>query len=276
MDTMERIMAEYDAMSKSQQKIVHFMQLNEHDMLTDSLAVLSHKIGCSEATVVRFARQLGYSGYTDMQRALYNELLAKVNPSPQPPAGADGGNFFLPLANSAAQRIRTMYEELDMAEFDAFCRALMQAQSVLLVGYMDSFGVASHALHLLDDIRSNVNFARLLLETNEVYRHIHKEAAVLIVSFAPHYKYTKVLFDLAVQQGSTTLLITDSMLNPLARAASHVICAKPYFDAEARIMDVTAPTHLVYAMARKIATDYPDKVEAYRKSSMRRFEEYID
>jgi DNA-binding MurR/RpiR family transcriptional regulator len=85
-----------------------------------------------------------------------------------------------------------------------------------------------------------------------------------------------VLFDLAIQQGSTTLLITDSMLNPLARLASHVICAKPYFDAEARIMDVTAPTHLIYAMVRKIAADYPDKVEAFRRSSMRRFEEYID
>ncbi len=169
-----------------------------------------------------------------------------------------------------------MYEELDLAAFDAFCSALMRAQSVLLVGYMDSFGVAAHALHMLDDIRDNVDFTRLLLETNEVYRHIHKEAAVLFISFAPHYKYTKVLFDLAIQQGCTTLLLTDNMLNPLARAATHVICAKPYYDAEAKIMDVSAPTHLIYTMVRKITSDYADQVETYRKSSMRRFEEYID
>lgn len=276
MSTMDRIAAEYDGMTRSQQKIVHFMQLNEHDMLVDPLAVISQKIGCSEATIVRFARQLGYSGYAQMQKALYEELIARVNQAPAPAAAPGAGNPFLPLANSAAQRIKAMYDELDTAEFDVFCRTLMDAESVLLIGYMDSFGVTAHALHLFDDIRSNVNFARLLFETNEVYRHIHKNATVLVISFAPHYKPTHDLLELAAQRGSTTLLITDSRLNPLARMAQHVVCAKPYFDAETKCMDVSAPAHLIYAMVRRMALDNPERVESYRKSSLKRFEEYIE
>ncbi len=275
MDTMGRIAAEYGGMTKSQQKIVHFMQLNEYDMLVDPLAAISQKIGCSEATVVRFARLLGYSGYAEMQRALYDELLARMNRSHSSPEEAMADNPYLPLASGGARRIRDMYGALDTAEFDVFCRVLMEAESVLLIGYMDSFGVAAHALHLFDDIRPNVDFARLLFETNEIYRHLHKNATVLVVSFAPHYKPTHDMLELAVQRGSTTLLITDSKLNPLAQMASHVICAKPFFDAETGCMDISAPVHLIYAMARKMALDNPVRVESYRKSSLRRFEEYI-
>lgn len=276
MSTMDRIAAQYGAMTKSQRRIAHHMQLNLRDMLFDSLALFSQKVRSSEATVVRFAQLLGYTGYAEMQKALHDELLEKMYSAPSPDAGPEGDNPFIPLANDAAQRIKAMYEELDMVEFNAVCRTLMEAQSVLIVGYMDSFGVAAHALHLLDDIRENVDFARLLLETNEVYRRIHKEAAVLCISFTPHYRYTHYLMELAVQRGSTTLLITDSKLNPLAHMASHVICAKPYFDSKTKGEDISAPAHLIYTMARKMALDYPEKVKAYRRISMRRFEEYID
>lgn len=275
MNTMERITAKYAVMTKSQRKIVHHMQRNGQDILFDSLASFSQKVGCSEASVVRFAQQLGYSGYTQLQKALSDELLARINHTPAPAAAGEARHPFLPLAEGAAQRIRAMYDELDMAEFDLFCRTLMEADSVLLLAYMDSFGVGAHALHLFDDVRSNVDFARLLFETNEVYRHIHKNATVLAVSFAPHYKPTYDLFKLAVQRGSTTLLITDSKLNPLAQMAAHTICAKPFFDAETNCMDISAPTHLVYSMARKMVLDYPEEVENYRKSSLKRFEEYL-
>ncbi|HWQ59297.1 MAG TPA: MurR/RpiR family transcriptional regulator [Clostridia bacterium] len=276
MTLMDRIHTNYADMTKSQRKIVHFMQLNRQDMLFDSLAAFSGKVECSEATVVRFARQLGYSGYADMQDAMHGELLAQANRATSDARARKGESHFAPLVDGAAQRIKAMYDELDMTEFEAVCRAVMEAENVLLVGYMDSFGTAAHALHLLDDIRPNVDFARLLLETNEVYRRIHKKTAMLVVSFAPHYTYTHTLLDLALQRGSTTLLITDSKLNSLARMASHVICAKPYFDSETKCMDVSAPVHLIYAMIRKMTLDYQEQVDNYRKSSLRRFEEYVE
>lgn len=276
MSTMDRITAEYGAMTKSHRKIVHHLQLNKQDLLFDSLAVFAQKVGSSEATVVRFAQQLGYSGYAQMQKDLHDELLAQVyHPAAASVLSADGGPFH-PLAAQAAQRMTAMYDELDMAELDSFCRIIMEAESVLIVGYMDSFGVAAHTLHLLDGIRSNVDFARLLIETNEVYRRIHKNAAVLVVSFAPHYKYTHSLLELAVQRGCTTLLITDSKLNPLAQMASHVLCAKPFFDIEAKCMDISAPMHLIYSMVRRMTLEYSEQVESYCKTSLKRFEEYLE
>lgn len=276
MSTMDRITAQYGAMTKAQRKIVHHLQLNEQDLLFDSLAAFAQKVSSSEATVVRFAQQLGYSGYAQMQKALHDELLAQLRHCAAAPVPSNGEGPFHPLAAQAAQRMTEMYDELDMAQFDSFCRIIMEAANVLIVGYMDSFGVAAHTLHMLDGIRDNVDFARLLVETNEIYRRIHKNAVVLVVSFAPHYRYTHSLFELAAERGSTTLLITDSKLNPLAQTASHVLCAKPFFDREAKCLDISAPMHLIYSMVRHMTLAYPERVENYRKTSLKRFEEYLD
>ena len=56
--------------SKGQRKIANFI-LESYDKAAFMTASrLGKKVGVSESTVVRFASELGYDGYPDMQRSL--------------------------------------------------------------------------------------------------------------------------------------------------------------------------------------------------------------
>jgi DNA-binding MurR/RpiR family transcriptional regulator len=268
-------------MSQANRKIAHYFQSAPRDALFDSLAVFSQKCGVSDATLVRFAYTLGYSGYSDLQRSLRDELVPLTFPataaSPKSAESAEAErNFLIGEADKAHRRMTDTYAELNRDLLDDVCRCLMEADSVLIVGYMNAFGVAAHMLHLMDTLRSNVFFARLLFETNEIHRHIHERATILFFSFEPHYKFTHQLIERAHEKGSDTILITDALLNPLAAHAKRVLCAKTYRDPQSGCMDVSAPIHLIYAMSRHMSAQYGDQIESYRKISLHRFEEFLD
>ena len=64
-----RIEEKYNTLSIGKQKVANFIldHLNESSYLT--LIQMQEKIGVSEATIIRFAYTIGYSGYSEMQSA---------------------------------------------------------------------------------------------------------------------------------------------------------------------------------------------------------------
>jgi DNA-binding MurR/RpiR family transcriptional regulator len=270
-EVLERMEKAYAGMSKGQRKIVHFLKAHPSDLAFDSLAAFSEKSGSSEATVVRFAHCLGYRGFTDMQREMQRALLKRTEPEAPRPAAP-----YRFRAEAACAAIHEVYAGLDREAFEKSCTLLMQAERVLIIGYMDAFGVAAQALHALDTIRPHVEFSRLLFETNGVFRHLHPGTAVLVVSFEPHYKFSYEMMEMANAKKCPIVLLSDSTLNPMALLADYVLCAEPVRGRGADLMDVSAPIHLLSMMAQHMADTWPGEVERHRASSLRRFEEYLE
>jgi DNA-binding MurR/RpiR family transcriptional regulator len=273
---IDKIAVEYKTMTSTNRKIAHYFQSAPHDALFDSLAVFSAKCGVSEATVVRFAHSLGFSGYADLRRCLRDELLRETTgETTEVPDDAET-NPLIEEAEKSYERVRQTYAQLDPDLFDNVCKLLMEADSVLIVGYMDAFGVAAQALHLLDRLRSNVFLSRLLFETNEINRHINEKATILFFSFEPHYKFTYQLIERAHIRGSNIVLITDAQMNPLVPFAQYVLPVKTHRDPQSDFSDISAPIHLVQAIVRHISARYESQIEAYRAVSLHRFEEFLD
>ena len=64
--------------SKGQRKIANFI-LESYDKAAFMTASrLGQKVGVSESTVVRFAFELGYGGYPDMQRSLQKMIRSRL------------------------------------------------------------------------------------------------------------------------------------------------------------------------------------------------------
>lgn len=279
MALMDQVALRYNRMSKTQQKIAHFLRGDRQCLLFEPLAVFALKSGCSESSVVRFAQFLGYSGYSAMQDEMRKELLCIVQDTPFTSGAAESDSVadpFLASAKISYDRIQATYARLDRAVFEKSCRLLMEADNVLIIGYMDGFGVGAQMLHMLDVIRDNVRLSRLLFETNEVNRHLNSDTVALFFSFAPHYKYTYQLLEQAKKKECVSILVTDSFVNPLAAMANHTLCAETHFDSETQCVDVTAPIHLVHRMVDYMAAHYKDRVAVHRSNSLRRFEEYLD
>ena len=80
-DISERIRAIYSTLSKGQKKIANAV-LNDYDKVAYlTAAKLGDLVGVSESTVVRFADELGFEGYSQFQFAVQELVRIKLTPN---------------------------------------------------------------------------------------------------------------------------------------------------------------------------------------------------
>ena len=69
-DIVTRMNQNFAQMSKSHKKIASYIMDHYDTAVFMTAATLGKEIGISESTVVRFASEVGYEGYPQLQRAL--------------------------------------------------------------------------------------------------------------------------------------------------------------------------------------------------------------
>ena len=85
---LENIRSGYDTFSKGQKRIAGYILDNYVSAAYMTAARLSKETGVSESTVVRFATELGYEGYPEMQSALQGMLKNRCSASILPPSAS--------------------------------------------------------------------------------------------------------------------------------------------------------------------------------------------
>lgn len=63
----------YDEMGKAEKRIADWLLENPGEILALSIVDLAERCGCSEATIVRFAKRLGFGGYQELKISLAQE-----------------------------------------------------------------------------------------------------------------------------------------------------------------------------------------------------------
>ncbi|CAG0940234.1 partial HTH-type transcriptional regulator HexR, partial [Anaerolineae bacterium] len=80
-DFRQRIESRYDALTKREQRIATFL-LSNHDQATFLTgSEIAKQVNVSEATVVRFAKSVGYKNFPELRRALQEIFRVKVTPA---------------------------------------------------------------------------------------------------------------------------------------------------------------------------------------------------
>ncbi|MGH7033079.1 MAG: hypothetical protein ACREFL_05065, partial [Stellaceae bacterium] len=70
----ERIASRYPELRPAEQRVVRFFRDRREEVLIASAATMAAKAKTSDATVIRTARALGYSGLDGLRRALAEEM----------------------------------------------------------------------------------------------------------------------------------------------------------------------------------------------------------
>lgn len=85
METLERFQRRledhFDGLTKSQQRLATYLLGNYDEAAFLSAAALADRLRISEATVVRFAKAVGYRGVPELRRSLQQVFRLKVNPA---------------------------------------------------------------------------------------------------------------------------------------------------------------------------------------------------
>lgn len=262
----ELVNEKYDNLSKSHKKIARFLLDNNDGAVFEPLSKLSERAQTSEATLVRFAVTMGFTGYGDMQSHFRDELFYKLN-SPS----RDAGRFLFD------EQLDKFYAAIEPDKIRSICDMLMLSGQVLVIGYVDSLGVSAELFHMLFSIRPGVNFGRFvhISSWDDMLMNMSDDSCVLAVSFSPHYKFTFDCVCQAKNRGMKVITICDSELNPYRELSDRLLC----FDAPLRgaaFRDKTLVMHFVGYLTDKLYEYYKDDIIKNRAMGEQRFEQFIE
>ena len=183
------------------------------------------------------------------------------------------GNDIGKFAARQAMGLEGSYSKINFDEFKRVCDLIMTKKRVLIIGFMDSFGVSSELMHQLDSIRNRVYFSKLLYEDKQTLLDMDESAVALVVSFAPHYKYTKEQAETVKGYGCTIVTLTDSELSPFMDMSDHTIVIDVKRIGE--VVDMSPVMSFIFFMACYLRENYADSIDEYIKNE-KRFEAFIE
>ena len=238
-------------MSKSQKMIADYLMASYDKAQYMTAAKLAQVTGVSEATVVRFTTEIGFSGYPAFQQALKEELKSKLTSVQRldyTERFEDDKAAIQEVMKADIENVKSTLTNIDTEAFDKAVTTILNARKIYIMGIRAS-ATLSEFMHfymtvLFDDVvlvRSNC--------TNELFEQVMPitEDDVLIgISFPRYSARTINSMAYAHNRGAKTIAITDRDGTPMTEHADVSLLAT---SSMASFVDsLTAPLSLINAL----------------------------
>ena len=276
-DILALIQENMNTFSKGQKRIAAFI-LDSYDKAAFMTASrLGKKVGVSESTVVRFAAELGYDGYPDMQKSLQKMIRNRLTSVQRIEVTNDriGDQDLVSMVlQSDMEKIRLTLEELDRSAFDNAVKAIVSAKRIYIIGVRSSAAIASFLgfyFNLIFDNVVNVT-AGTASETFEHLLRVGEDDVVIGVSFPRYSSRTVQAMSFARDRKATTVAITDSEASPLAPICKYTLKARS--DMASFGDSLVAPLSLVNALLVAVSRAKNDDLANTFQTLERIWEDY--
>ncbi len=247
----------YPQFSKGQKKIATAV-LNDYDKIAYMTASkLGRFVGVSESTVVRFAIDLGYGGYSEFQKAIQELVRAKLTPNQRidiTKQRIGHGDILENVCESDLSKIRNTFDRLDKSVFHDACDAILAAKRIYIMGARSTEPLAMVLKYNLSLIFDNV-FLIQPKSTAEVFEQMFTigENDILIAFSFPRYSSKMInAVKFAKQNKAKIIVFTDSKNSPLAEHATYTLIAQS--DMASFMDSLVAPISLINAIIVEITT----------------------
>ncbi len=257
-----RIDSKMSSLSKGQKLIAEFIEQHYDRAAFLTASKLGEIVGVSESTVVRFATELGYSGYPQLQKAMQEMIkdkLTSVQRIEVTAAKIGDGDVLDCVLNQDIQKIRRTLEETCREDFNRAVDAITSAEHIYIFGTRSASSLASFLGYYFELILGNVHVVTTASRSGmyEALLRISDKDAIIGISFPRYSKTAASAMDFASSRGASTIAITDSMMSPLASSADSVLIARS--DMASVVDSLVAPLSLINALI--VATVIKNKEE---------------
>lgn len=276
-DLLIRIKEMMPGFSKGQRLIARFI-LEQYDKAAFMTAFkLGSSVGISESTVVRFAVELGYEGYPELQKALQELIrnrLTSVQRMEITTSRIGNTHVLNSVLMSDIDKIRLTLENQDKDAFEAVVDRLVEARSIYILGIRSSFALASFLSFYFNLIFENVRLVNAsgVSETFEQIMRVGKGDVMFGISFPRYSRRTNKALSFAKERGASVIALTDSKLSPLAKYADHLLLARS--EMASFVDSLVAPLSLINALIVAVGMKKKEDVSQIFSGLERIWEEF--
>ena len=276
-DILSNIQNDIHAFSKGQKKIASYILSNYDKAAFMTASRLGKTVDVSESTVVRFAVELGYEGYPEMQKnlqELVRNRLTSVQRIEVTNDQLENQDVVTNVLQRDANAIRMTSEALDRGQMAKAVEAVLAARHIYIVGVRSSAALAAYLNFYFRNIFDNVRLisSTATSEMFEQLLRVGKEDVVIGISLPRYSSRTVKLMQYAHDSGATVIAITDKPEAPAGKVADCVLCAKS--NMVSVVDSLVAPMSVINALVVSIGLKQEGRVAKTFEDLERLWDEY--
>lgn len=258
-----RIDEVYKSLSKGHKKIADYIKNNYEKASFMTAASLGKAVGVSESTVVRFASNIGFDGYPELQKYLQEMVKSHLTSVQRMDVAAsrfEDDNMLDKAFAADIEMIKATREGISRDAFEKSAQAVNDAKKIYILGIRSSAALASFAAFYFRFLYENV----VLIDTSassEIFEqmfHINSDDVCIAISFPRYSSQTVKALKFAKDRGATIISITDGEMSPIAQLATHLLVAKSSM--VSFVDSLVAPLSLINALVAAAARKKQDDV----------------
>jgi len=240
---------------------------------------LAATVGTSEATVVRFVRNLGYGSYSLFIKELRKHIdteLTLMDRNTLSESELEGVNISLgAIVNQEIDNLKMLHKSIDPETAEQVIRILDQYQFVYVIGSRLSYASAYYMGWAMTKIRGNIHILKGSDRTAVDWLTIASENSAVVIIATSRYPNELIRIGKMVRrQGLKLILITDSSSCPLIHFSDYSLVARltaiPFIGSPTSLACLIK--YLVHAVAERRGSKlqaHQEKLEqAYRENDI--------
>ena len=269
----------YGQLTKSEKRIADFLRRNQDESAFLAAGELADRLGLSEATIVRFARTLGFDGYPAMRSLLQENFRRRVTHSARLRSRLDdlreAGDLFEKVTISEIDYLTQALQTVSREALQKTVSLMLERERIFVFGPGPSISL----VHLLN-LRLT-RFGKQVIpltmtgrETVEALLLMTKSDLLFAIGFFDVNPTLQIVLDYAVEKGCPVILLTDTLGSIIGDKADVVLAAKrgPVSAFHSLVVPMTIINTLLLEIANQnleVITSNLDRLDQLRERLVR-------
>ena len=246
----------FNDLTKSEKRIANFLRKNQEESAFLSAGEIASRLDLSEATLVRFARSLGFSSYPAMRSVLQDNFRRRVTHSARLRGRLndlrDGGDIFERLTATEIDFLSQALDSIKREELNNAVEILHEHDRVFVFGLGPSVSLVDLLeLRLRRFGREVVPLTNSGREFLEYLTMMGEKDLLFVICFFDQNPALKLVIDYANKVGATIIMLTDTLEAILGDKVDVVLSAKrgPIGEFHSLVVPMTVNNSLLLSLA---------------------------
>jgi DNA-binding MurR/RpiR family transcriptional regulator len=255
-DFSQIISDNYKQLTKSEKRIANYLRKNQEESAFLSAGEIADRLGLSEATLVRFARTLGFSSYPAMRTVLQDAFRRRVTHSARLRGRLEdlrqGGDIFERLVVSEMDYLTQALETVDRQSLQTAVSLLNACERIFVFATGPSISLVE-----LIELRLN-RFGRQVVPLTSSGREVLEPLMLMtdcdllfMIGFFDITPIQQLVLDYANEIHCPVIILTDTLGSIIGDKANVVLAARrgPMAEFHSLVVPMTIINTLLLALA---------------------------
>jgi DNA-binding MurR/RpiR family transcriptional regulator len=223
---LHKIRFSFDSMGPAEKRIADYLLSHSGELVDISITELAQRCDCGDATIVRFSRRLGLSGYQELKLRIAVEMNASSSVSAELKKTDSCFDIFRKRINDISASLCNTESVLDADALERAAHAIGTADRIVIFGLGNSAAIAQDAAH---------KFLRLGLSAQAccdnhmqaiIASHMKRGSVAIGVSHSGSSKDIVEAMQLSRACGATNICVTNHGSSPIVEVSDICLFTK--------------------------------------------------